>query len=146
MCILLYRIIGGKHLDCFFLSFLFSLCLLFNFAHNLWTVNIGDFIFGMYTRLVKPFQMTPRSMILTDLYARNSFFATGSNSVSETHLILSGTVCLIGNCSAIFFVCFGQGYKKYTKSTVILFSPQILWRIKNWDCKIIHKELCKKTG
>ena len=34
----------------------------FNLGHNFWIVKDRDFIFGMHIQLVKPFQMTPRSM------------------------------------------------------------------------------------
>ena len=36
----------------------------FILGHNFWTVRDGDFIFGMNTQLIKPFQMTTRSMTL----------------------------------------------------------------------------------
>ena len=55
----------------------------FNLRYNIWTVRDRDFIFGMHTPLMMPFQMTPRSMTLWfdfDLEAKNSFFdfvATG---------------------------------------------------------------------
>ena len=35
-----------------------------NLGHNFWTVRDRDFIFVIYTQLMKPFQMTPRSMTL----------------------------------------------------------------------------------
>ena len=38
-----------------------------NIGHNIWTVRDRDFIFGMHTQLMKPFQMTPRSMNLQPL-------------------------------------------------------------------------------
>ena len=68
------------------LSELLSVCLSvvnFNLHYNIWTVRDRDFIFGMHTPLMMPFQMTPRSMALWfdfDLEAKNSFFdfvATG---------------------------------------------------------------------
>ena len=34
----------------------------FHLGHNFLTVRDRDFIFGMYTQLIKPFQITPRSM------------------------------------------------------------------------------------
>ena len=34
----------------------------FNLRYNFWTVRDGDFIYGMHTPLMTPFQMTPRSM------------------------------------------------------------------------------------
>ena len=37
----------------------------FNLGHNFWNVRNIDFTFGMHTQLMKPFQMTPRSMTLT---------------------------------------------------------------------------------
>ena len=36
----------------------------FNMRYNFWTVKGGDFIFGMHTPLMMPFQMIPRSMTL----------------------------------------------------------------------------------
>ena len=36
----------------------------FNLGHNFWTLRNTSFIFGMHTQLMKPFQMTPRSMAL----------------------------------------------------------------------------------
>ena len=44
-----------------------SVCLFvvnFNLRYNFWTVIGIDFIFGMHTLLMMPFQMTPRSMTL----------------------------------------------------------------------------------
>ena len=44
-----------------------SVCLTvvnFNICYNFWTVRGRDFIFGMHTPLMMPFQMTPRSMTL----------------------------------------------------------------------------------
>ena len=70
----------------FVLSVCLSVCLFvvnFNLRYNIWTVRDRDFIFGMHTPLMMPFQMTPRSMTLWfdfDLEAKNSFFdfvATG---------------------------------------------------------------------
>ena len=49
----------------------------FNLRYNFRTVRDKDFIFGMHTPLMMPFQMTPRSMTLcldVDLEAKNSFF------------------------------------------------------------------------
>ena len=60
--------------------FVLSVCLSvvnFNLRYNFWTVRDRDFIFGMHTPLMMPFQMTPRSMTLWpdfDLEAKNSFF------------------------------------------------------------------------
>ena len=34
----------------------------FNLHHNFWTVRDRDFIFGIYTQLMKPFHLTPMSM------------------------------------------------------------------------------------
>ena len=48
----------------------------FNLRYNFWTIRDRDFIFGMHTPLMTPFQMTPRSMTLWpyfDLEAENSF-------------------------------------------------------------------------
>ena len=56
--------------DILFLSCLFvclSVCLSvvnFNLCYNFWTVRDRDFIFGMHTALMTPFQMAPRSMTL----------------------------------------------------------------------------------
>ena len=36
----------------------------FNLCYNFWTVRDRDFIFGMHTPLIMPFQMTPRSITL----------------------------------------------------------------------------------
>ena len=36
----------------------------FNLNHNFWTVINIDFIFGIHTQLMKPFQMAPNSMTL----------------------------------------------------------------------------------
>ena len=36
-----------------------------NLCHNFWTIRDRDFIFGMYTQLMNPFQMKPRLMNLT---------------------------------------------------------------------------------
>ena len=36
----------------------------FNLRYNFWTVRDRDFIFGMHSPLMMPFQMTPRSMTL----------------------------------------------------------------------------------
>ena len=36
----------------------------FNLRYNFWTIRGRDFIFGMHTPLMIPFQMTPRSMTL----------------------------------------------------------------------------------
>ena len=36
----------------------------FNLRYNFWTKRDRDFIFGMHTPLMTPFQMTPRSMTL----------------------------------------------------------------------------------
>ena len=36
----------------------------FNLRYNFWTARDRDFIFGMHTPLMKPFQMTARSMTL----------------------------------------------------------------------------------
>ena len=36
----------------------------FNLRYNFWTVRDRDFIFGIHTPLMMPFQMTPRSMTL----------------------------------------------------------------------------------
>ena len=84
----------------FVLSVCLSVCLFvclsvvnFNLRYNIWTVRDRDFIFGMHTPLMMPFQMTPRSMTLWfdfDLEAKNSFFnfvATGGGaycSVSQS--------------------------------------------------------------
>ena len=49
----------------------------FNIRYNFWTVRGRDFIFGMHTPLMMPFQMTPRSMTCDldfDLCSKNSFF------------------------------------------------------------------------
>ena len=49
------------------LSVRLSVCLSvvnFNLRYNFWTVRDRDFIFGMHTPLMTPFQMTPRSMTL----------------------------------------------------------------------------------
>ena len=58
----------------------------FNLRYNIWTVRDRDFIFGMHTPLMMPFQMTPRSMTLWfDFEAKNSFFdfvATGGGYCS----------------------------------------------------------------
>ena len=76
------RVIGGK----LFLSGLFvclSVCLFvglsvvnFNLRYNFWTVRDRDFISGLHTPLMTPFQMTPRSPcdLDFDLQAKNSFF------------------------------------------------------------------------
>ena len=46
-------------------------------AITFWTVRDTDFIFGMQTSLMKPFQMTPRSMTLWPWpYSKNSQFWT----------------------------------------------------------------------
>ena len=78
------RMIGAY---CFFpvrlfvcLSVCLSACLSlvnFNLRYNIWTVRDRDFIFGMHTPPMMPFQMTPRSMTLWfdfDLESKNSFF------------------------------------------------------------------------
>ena len=36
----------------------------FNLRYNFWTVRDRDFIFGMHTPLMMPYQITPRSMTL----------------------------------------------------------------------------------
>ena len=56
------RMIG----DILCLSCLF-VCLsvvIFNLRYNIWTVRDRNFIFGMHTPLMMPFQLTPRSMTL----------------------------------------------------------------------------------
>ena len=82
----------------FVLSVCLSLCLSvvnFNLRYNFWTVKDRDFIFGMHTPLMMPFQMAPRSMTLSPWlrpwsYGKNSFFdfvAAGAYcSVSQTPL------------------------------------------------------------
>ena len=47
--------------------FVLSVCLFvvnFNLRYNFWTVRDRDFIFGMHTPLMTPFEMKPRSMTL----------------------------------------------------------------------------------
>ena len=66
----------------------------FNICYNFWTVRGRDFIFGMHTPLIMPFQMTLRSMTfmtLTLTFALKIAFldfvaAGGIVSVSQTHL------------------------------------------------------------
>ena len=67
----------------------------FNHRYNFWTVRGRDFIFAMYTPLMMPFQMTPRSMTLTLTFALTIAFldfvaAGGIVSVSQTHLDFFG--------------------------------------------------------
>ena len=85
--------------------FVLSVCLLFvclsvclsvvnfNLRYNFWTVRDRDFIFGMHTPLMKPFQMTPRSMNLwpwLDLEAKNSFldFVAARGTVFHKHALI----------------------------------------------------------
>ena len=58
------RMVGGiLFLFCLFVRL--SVCLsVVNLRYNFWTVRGTDFIFGMHTPLMMPFQMTPRSMTL----------------------------------------------------------------------------------
>ena len=49
----------------FVLSVCDSVAKNFNLDHNFRTVRVRDFIFGMHTQLMKPFQMTPRSRLVT---------------------------------------------------------------------------------
>ena len=69
----------------------------FNLHYNFWTVRDRDFIFGVHTPLITPFQMTPikvkikvNDLVTFDLEAKNSFLdfvAAGAYcSVSQTHL------------------------------------------------------------
>ena len=78
------RMIGGILLSCLFV-------VNFNLRYNFWTVRDRDFIFGMHTPLMMPFQMTPRSMTLTFTFVLKIAFldfvaAGGIVSVSQTHL------------------------------------------------------------
>ena len=72
----------------------------FNLRYNIWTVRDRDFILGMHTPLMMPFQMTPRSMILWfdfDLEAKNSFLdfvATGEG----------GAYCSVSQSPPWFFI------------------------------------------
>ena len=57
----------------------------FNLGYNFWTVRDKDFVFGMHVHIMKPFQMTPRSMTLWPwlwlLYLKKQildFVATGA--------------------------------------------------------------------
>ena len=67
--------------------FVLSVCLFvclsvvnFNIPYNFWTVRDRDFIFGMHTPLMMPFQMTPTDQVQWpcdldfDLCSKNSFF------------------------------------------------------------------------
>ena len=73
---------GSNDRGILFSSCLFVCCLSvclsvvnFNLRYNIWTVRDRDFIFGMHTPLMMPFEMTPRSMTLWfdfDLEAKNS--------------------------------------------------------------------------
>ena len=64
------RMIGGiLFLSC--LSVCLFVCLFvclsvvnFNLRYNFWTIRDRDFIFGMHTPLMTPFQVTPKSMTL----------------------------------------------------------------------------------
>ena len=52
--------------------FVLSVCLSvvnFNICYNFWTATGRNFIFGMHTPQIMPFQMTPRSMTLTLTFA-----------------------------------------------------------------------------
>ena len=60
-------------------------------SNNLWIIKDRDFIFGMHTHLMKPFQMRQRSIDLDRyLYTENSHFGLCTCRgipVSRTHLI-----------------------------------------------------------
>ena len=76
-------------LSCLFVcrSVCLSVCLSvvnFNICYNFWTIRGRDFIFGMHTLLMKPFQMTPRSMTLTLTFALKNVATGGIVSVSQT--------------------------------------------------------------
>ena len=48
----------------------------FNLRYNFWTIRDSDFIFGMHTPLMTPFQVTPGQLpcdLDFDLEAKNSF-------------------------------------------------------------------------
>ena len=63
--------VPGMELGGIVLSVCLSICgKNFNIGHNFWTIIDRDLIFGMCTQLMKPFQMKPGSMTLTDLYTK----------------------------------------------------------------------------
>ena len=57
--------IMGAYCFCTVCPFVYLTVVNFNLRYNFWTVWNRDFIFGMQTLLMMPFQMTPRSMTLT---------------------------------------------------------------------------------
>ena len=86
-------IIGGiLFLFCLFVCLFvrLSVCLSvvnFNLHFNIWTVSDTDFLFGVHTQLMMPFQMTPRSSDLCGVCAINYFFWTLlRHSVSQTRV------------------------------------------------------------
>ena len=111
--------IGGiLFLSCLFVCL--SVCLSvvnFNIHYNFWTVRGRDFIFGMHTPLMMPFQMTPRSMTLWPWLtfalkiAFLDFVAVGGIvSVSQTHLdifdiLLYYYTCM---CTTFLFGCWSS--------------------------------------
>ena len=56
---------GYPVLSCLSVCYPVTLAKKINLGHNFWTVRDKDFIFGMHTQLIKPFQMTPKYITLT---------------------------------------------------------------------------------
>ena len=67
----------------------------FYLGYNFWTVRDRDFIFGMHTQLMKPFQMTTRSVTLIVAF-----------------------ILKIANCR----LCCRRGHSCFTSTPVLLYS------------------------
>ena len=66
----------------------------FNLRYNFWTVRDRDFIFGMHTPLMTPFEMTPRSMTLKLKITFFYFVAAGGIEFHKHTLIFIGYLLL----------------------------------------------------
>ena len=70
----------------------------FNLRYIFWTVRDRDFIYGMHTLLMMPFQMTLRSMTLWPWLwplCKNSFVATGAWCFTNTPVFLFFVICCV---------------------------------------------------
>ena len=69
----------------------------FNICYNFWTVGDRDFIFGMHTHLLMPFQMTPRSLIcdLLTFVLKIVIVSPGK------HSDMMGSLCQVSVCPSI---------------------------------------------
>ena len=96
----------------------------FNLPYNFWTVRDRDFIFGMYTQLMMPFQMTPRSIDLVTLTL------TLKLKIAFSTLLPQGHTVVFHKHPLIFYIHFYICENKFIKWNVI-------WNLINYFGNVI---------